>query len=755
MKNRKASVLGTVAALVATAIIGAAPASAAVTPLPEGANGVDNSRINYLACEDRLIVSVPLNVDFEGSLPFEGAYFHYITTLTLDGENTQFDSALGRNKRVQTLIRYEPKNPGETIDIEFSSFTLGMGETSNSFDMEVTVVDSDRFAGGDGTAANPYLVSNVKQLNLVRCHDNAYFKLTKNLDMKDRTWMPIGQSHPSNEIASWRGYFDGGGHTIRNLEIENNYSTDVGLFGTVDYSSFSNLTLKNFEVGGEISVGTLVGRSKYSSYSNISIKSSKVKGRVYLGLLAGKSDLRSGFSGISVKGKVVAAPYLSERHEQSENCEGIGGVVGYEDAGGSMWENIKSNVKISLQATPEVAGWFYAQQENERLRFENIGGVVGESGEGAAYNNIRNKVEVKMNTGAAPVLNRFGGAFGFSQESFATNVVSNAQLVTVGENLLTQVGGFIGFANGTVTSHINSTFKLKAELGSERSGYVECIGGFAGRTEHAGSHDIKSKASMKLVVVKDLDEDAYGYIGKIGGFVGDDAEAIFNRIQTDASVTLVAGNGDNNSLNSNIESNDLTVRYIGGFAGNRQDNSNYTRIKTNADIAVSSLSATQVGGFVGANTDSHAIVLRNVIASGSVTLDENVSQSGAFFGETGPFQLMNVISSIALNPNGATDRIGYVFGAPFLNSPSSDEPIVHVLRHSYYKNAFFNNKLPGASNQAGTALSGRKGKALKSAKFLQANGFGLPNVYSHIEGRLPVVKIKVPFAKGAIADQNK
>jgi hypothetical protein len=143
-----------------------------------------------------------------------------------------------------------------------------------------------------------------------------------------------------------------------------------------------------------------------------------------------------------------------------------------------------------------------------------------------------------------------------------------------------------------------------------------------------------------------------------------------------------------------------------------------------------------------------------VVASGSVTLDENVTQSGAFFGESGPFQLINVISSFAFIPNGATDEIGYIFGTPYDGEEYDGEPIDALINRSHYKNAFFNNQLTGASSQEGTSLSGRKGKVLKSAKFLRANGFDLANVFNHTEGRLPVVKLNVPFATGSSAGES-
>ena len=762
MKTRKTSMFATAAAVIATTIFGVAPASAAETVLPEGASGGDTSAIRYLACEDRLIFSIPLNVDFDGSLPFEGDYSEYTTRVTLAGQEKFYYASDAKRTRSQGFFEYTDKTPGEVIEVGFSSNGYG-DDTTPVFDIDVTVVDSDAFAGGSGTYSDPYLISNVNQLNLVRCHDNAHFKLTKNLNMEGRTWMPIGQEDENNYDGAWEGSFDGAGFTISNLTIENEYQEEVALFGSAEYSMFSNLKLKNFEIGGDYRVGTLVGRGRQNSYSNISLVSSKVVGREDMGLLFGHSDYRNSYSEISVQGEIVASPFYSQtlRVDWYEDAfyyngiEGIGGVVGYEDGDGALWEDIKTDVKISFEVDPAVAAVIDSDINKYGLDISSVGGIAGESGENAAYSNIRNKSVIRFNTGVSTWIYRVGGAFGDTEESFVTNVVNNAKVIARGNNVLESVGGLIGDTESTNTTNVNSTFTLRAEVdNSIEDRDTQNIGGYVGDDIEAGHRDIKSKADMRFVVVGDNPEGVETDIVGIGGFVGKDGENIYTRIHSDSVVSLEAGNGVNNSLNADVEIEDLEVRAVGGFAGERDDHSNYSRISSNTKLTVSDLPAKFIGGFVGSNEDYRGAILRNVVASGSVTLDENVSQSGAFFGESGPFQLINVISSFAFIPNGATNEIGYVFGVPYDGEEYDGEPIDALINRSHYKNAFFNNQLTGASSQEGTSLYGRKGKVLKSAKFLRANGFDLANVFNHTEGRLPVVKLNVPFATGSSAGES-
>ena len=99
-------------------------------------------------------------------------------------------------------------------------------------------------------------------------------------------FLPIGTSS-----KPFRGFFDGGGHTITGLTINRPDSSYVGLFGYVDGTvgdsgKIQNLTLKDFNIIGDAIVGGLVGRAYSGTFENCHI-SGIVKGKSEVGGLAG------------------------------------------------------------------------------------------------------------------------------------------------------------------------------------------------------------------------------------------------------------------------------------------------------------------------------------------------------------------------------------------------------------------------------------------------------------------------------------
>lgn len=131
------------------------------------------------------------------------------------------------------------------------------------------------FAGGNGTENSPYQIATAEHLNKVHNYLDKDFVLTADIDLSGyKNWEPIGAFKPLSEKpedeetpdpeVAFTGTFDGNGHTISNVTINQSEGTAVGLFGCLvgdeeNPSSISNLTVKNVDVTGSAFVGGVVG----------------------------------------------------------------------------------------------------------------------------------------------------------------------------------------------------------------------------------------------------------------------------------------------------------------------------------------------------------------------------------------------------------------------------------------------------------------------------------------------------------------
>ena len=127
---------------------------------------------------------------------------------------------------------------------------------------------------GDGSEQNPYLINNLQEfLDFAgRVYQNSellqdkYFKLNCSLDLKNIDYIPIGYSLNT----SFKGHFDGGNHTIKNVKIKDGYMYN-GIFGIIDQNSsvknlkVENITYTSINNGFEVYAGGIAGYSLYGS----------------------------------------------------------------------------------------------------------------------------------------------------------------------------------------------------------------------------------------------------------------------------------------------------------------------------------------------------------------------------------------------------------------------------------------------------------------------------------------------------------
>ena len=130
---------------------------------------------------------------------------------------------------------------------------------------------------GNGTETDPYQISTADGLKWFRDKVNSATKaadtqicaeLTEDIDLSGEEWTPIGIGQRFHwGIRSYSGIFDGKGHTIKNLSIDNSSANFVGLFGYVYGGTIRNLTVSG-SVKGSGHTGGIAGGADGGTFEN-------------------------------------------------------------------------------------------------------------------------------------------------------------------------------------------------------------------------------------------------------------------------------------------------------------------------------------------------------------------------------------------------------------------------------------------------------------------------------------------------------
>jgi hypothetical protein len=191
-------------------------------------------------------------------------------------------------------------------------------------------------------ASAQLVVNDVLGLQNINNNLSGNYVLGNDIDATGWAFTPIG-----NAFNAFTGTFDGGGHTIKGLNID---SSDLytGIFESIgNIGVVENLSLTNLSVTGNASqlVGGLVGLNK-GTIQNVTLSGSiSAKNGFQLGGLAGNNDgtvVRSGITG-SVSGGVDGVSGSAPMK--------VGGLLGQNN--GSV---DKSYAKVELTETNGVSG---------------------------------------------------------------------------------------------------------------------------------------------------------------------------------------------------------------------------------------------------------------------------------------------------------------------------------------------------------------------------------------------------------------
>ncbi|WP_195205003.1 fimbrillin family protein [Phocaeicola plebeius] len=183
--------------------------------------------------------------------------------------------------------------------------------------------------------------------------------LDKNIDLTGKDWTPIGTNYDN----SYKGTFDGGGHTITGLTVTT-YDKYAGLFGWLNSTgTVKNVVMEGVQITNNHSsgfAGGVVGNS-WGTIENCSVSGS-VNGEVYVGGVVGKQtsgSMTGCSSSATVKGTVNVGGVAGESWGSMTACYATGNVTleiypGKDISGGGVVGFKGGNSVLACYATGNV-----------------------------------------------------------------------------------------------------------------------------------------------------------------------------------------------------------------------------------------------------------------------------------------------------------------------------------------------------------------------------------------------------------------
>ena len=205
--------------------------------------------------------------------------------------------------------------------------------------------------------------------------------LDKNIDLTGKDWTPIGTDYDN----SYKGTFDGGGHTITGLTFTTN-DEYAGLFGWLNRAgTVKNVVMEGVQItsnqiyGG--SIGGVVGYS-WGTIENCSVSGS-VSGTVYVGGVVGVQiggSITGCSSSATVKGTVDVGGVAGQTNSSATltACYATGNVIIEMDpkkniAGGSLVGMNAGSSLLACYATGNVTS------TGSSTGYVHIGGFLGDN----------------------------------------------------------------------------------------------------------------------------------------------------------------------------------------------------------------------------------------------------------------------------------------------------------------------------------------------------------------------------------------
>ncbi len=469
------------------------------------------------------------------------------------------------------------------------------------------------FAGGSGTESDPYIIETEDQLNNVRNHLSAHFKLANDITLTK--WQDGEGWEP---IDNFKGSFNGNNHVIKNLYINQPDDSYVGFFGSLR-GTVENLGLEDVDITGRAGVGALAGNiysfktiTKCYSTGSVNGNSSNIGGLIGN---ASRNSIEDSYSTCNVSGASTVGGLIGYAYDARVNQSYSTGIVeGDETRVGGLIGFARMETSLNdCFSTADVSG------------SDVVGGLVGQAS-GDTYDRVsinRSYAAGYVDSNGSDV----GGLFGdYTNTSISNNYFDamttgqtdgrgdRAQKSTYGMQFQTGYTNW-NFTNIWAIDEGNSYPYLKAFSQAPESVYVDSTGVYASgsgtendpfiiETEDQLNnvrYDLSShfKLANDITLTKWQDGEGWKPIDNFEGSFNGNNHVIKNLYinQPDDSYVGFFGSLRGTVENLGLEDVDITGRAgVGALAGNIYSFKTITKCYSTGSVNGNS---SNIGGLIG------------------------------------------------------------------------------------------------------------------------------------------------------------
>lgn len=265
------------------------------------------------------------------------------------------------------------------------------------------------FNRGTGTESDPFLIGSLSDLHRFEKHVSmtlgdkgryTFYRQTADIELPadiDNNWIPP----EVNGI-----FYNGGFHSISNLNIKDTTLDSAGFFRKVTFSCIKNLSMKNAKVNARNEIGILAGNAGDTWIENIKVDGTVIGARFVGGVFGGAN----------------AFLYNVENKADVSGDDGVGGIAG--ETGVSYFYMVKNQGAIKGKKNAGgLAG--YAQNQDTYFSY-NRGPVSGGKFVGGLFGFFRNGMTSHSYNASTVVSveDSAGSVFGLAWRSVTTDSLS-------------------------------------------------------------------------------------------------------------------------------------------------------------------------------------------------------------------------------------------------------------------------------------------------------------------------------------------